>query len=311
MIYTISSADRHTDSHAGADSRTVEPLSDLKFLNFGDTIHDTVQDTIHISLENTVQDTVQAPLEGNTIYAFGDSLIGGHMYTKAGFVTIAARQEGMTLINKACNGATIRRTEARSHIADQMQGIDEAAPAPDFIVFNGGTNDIYTHSTAAPGSDASSPHAPGPGADADGDDLLGAVSPGKDLASLNPDTFAGSFERTIAAMRQRWPDAAIVYVSAGTMGAYDLDLQRSYWKLALEACHKWGVAVADVFANTTLDTRSDLHNMLYSFDSLGPTGLPASYEDNVAQGSIPSGTHPNFASIERFYLPTLLEAMRR
>lgn len=46
-------------------------------------------------------------LAGKRILTFGDSIIAGHLYEKAGFVEFAAEQEGMKVVRFARNGACI------------------------------------------------------------------------------------------------------------------------------------------------------------------------------------------------------------
>ncbi len=46
-------------------------------------------------------------LKGKKILAFGDSIIDGHLYKKAGFMEFVAEQEGMELRKYANNGACI------------------------------------------------------------------------------------------------------------------------------------------------------------------------------------------------------------
>lgn len=65
--------------------------------------------------------------------------------------------------------------------------------------------------------------------------------------------------------------------------------------MALQAAQKWGVAVADVFADTTFDTRVEAERVAYTFN-----GLVGGYP-----GSGGTGTHPNIAGITEFYVPTL------
>ena len=235
-----------------------------------------------------------APLAGATMYAFGDSLLDGHLYPKAGFATYAARQEGMTLVDRARNGATIlpsRLSEGRRvQICEEVKEIPADAPAPDFVVFNGGTNDAYVRTCA---------------------DRIGTVGGARNPSALDLETFAGNFEHTIHLFSQRWPDAAIVYVTAGRMNGRDYDFQTKLRPVELAACKAWHVAIADVFADASLDARDPRQRLAYSFYSLGPTGLPASESDSVAQGKTPSGIHPNLASVERFYVPTLVRTLRR
>lgn len=216
-------------------------------------------------------------LEGKTIYAFGDSIIAGHQYTKHGFVDFAADQEAMTFKKYAINGARVMNGEASGgQILTQINNASEETP--DYIIFNGGTNDAYK----------------GVG------DAFGVIGASMDPASFDADTFAGSFEKLIYEMQQKWPDAQLIYVAVHKIGFMDEALQDKLHELQMAACAKWGVAVANLYDNDGLDTKDEAIKKKYTFDSLGGNGLP---------GTNGSGIHPNFAAIEEFYVPAIIEAL--
>lgn len=232
-------------------------------------------------------DDAPAPiLQGKTVYAFGDSIVDGHMYTRAGFITFVARQEGMALTKRAVNGATV--LPSSNAIVNQVG----AAPQeqPDYVVFNGGTNDAYPATL----------------------DKLGEVSEGFD-GEFDTATFAGAFENLVSQLKAKYPDTGLVYVAVHKLGARDVAAQEALRELELAVCAKWGVAVADLYA-TELDTTDRDKRIRYSFDSLQPTGLPGTAETTGSweSGGVlrPSGTHPNFPAIEEFYAPVVSRVLR-
>ncbi|MDX2737929.1 RICIN domain-containing protein [Streptomyces caniscabiei] len=214
-------------------------------------------------------------LAGSSVYAFGDSIVYGHQYARS-FVNFVAEREGMTLTKYARNGATVgpAPTASGGQILNQVKSASSVAP--DFVVFDGGTNDaieihdLHTYE-------------------------VGTVSGSQDPATLDPGTYAGALETTISTMRQKWPTAQLVYVAAHKMGSRDWDTQLALREVQLQVAQKWGVAVADVFGDTTLDTRVDAQRVAYTFD-----GLVGGYP-----GSGGSGTHPNIAGITDFFVPVL------
>ena len=219
----------------------------------------------------------ELPLEGKTVYAFGDSIIAGHQYTKHGFVDFAADQEAMEFKKYAINGARVMNGEASGgQILTQIN--NASSEAPDYIIFNGGTNDAYK----------------GVG------NAFGVIGDSMDPASFDTNTFAGSFEQIIYEMKQKWPDAKLIYVAVHKIGFMDEALQDKLHELQMTACAKWGVAVANLYDNDGLDTNNDAIKNKYTFDSLGGNGLP---------GSNGSGIHPNFAAIEEFYVPAVTAAL--
>lgn len=195
-------------------------------------------------------------LKGKTMYAFGDSIVAGHSYPR-GFAHLTAEREAMTLTKYAVNGATV--SPGGNQILNQVR--NASAQAPDYAVFNGGTNDAYPN-------------------------------------TFNRSTYASALETTIRTMKTKWPTARIVYVAVHKLGSRDWNTQLAIREVTLQICAKWGVAVADVFGNSTLDTRNESHRMAYTFNGL-VNGYP---------GTGGTGTHPNLAGIN-FYLPVLTAAL--
>jgi hypothetical protein len=217
----------------------------------------------------------EGALAGSSVYAFGDSIVYGHSYSR-GFVNLVAEREGMVLTKYAVNGATVGPVSGPSSGKILTQVRSASSQAPDFVVFDGGTNDALTLH------------------ELDGYEI-GAVGGSYDPGSFDTDTFAGSFEATIHAMKQKWPTASLVYVPVHKLGSRDWDTQLALRAVTSAAAEKWGVAVADVFADATLDTRIERHRVAYTFDGL-VGGFP---------GTGGTGTHPNIAGMTEFYVPVL------
>lgn len=241
-------------------------------------------------------DKTYPALAGKVLYAFGDSIVDGHLYTRRSCVDIVGERAGMTVLKYARNGATVLPSVVADGLGGQilaqaeLVGVD--MPAPDAIVFDGGTNDAFPAVIPA---------------------HLGGVDPEAGPAELDLSTYAGCFEATICAFRRHWPQTPIVYLTVARLGSRDWAIQNYQRQVALAGCAKWGVTVADVFACEDFDPRRDDDRRAYSFDLLGADGLPGTpetvtYPDPARQ---PSGTHPNFAAIERFYAPILLDALER
>lgn len=172
------------------------------------------------------------PLKEKTVYAFGDSIVEGHEYKKAGFASISARQEGMELANYAKNGATMLDA---NYMGGQILAQVQNAPkeAPDYVLFDGGTNDaeyLFKNNKE-----------------------IGTVAEGKEPESFDTDTFAGAFENTVYAMKEKWPEAQLVYVAVHKLGSRDWKTQEKLHKTEMEICEKWGIAVADVYTEESLE----------------------------------------------------------
>jgi lysophospholipase L1-like esterase len=173
-------------------------------------------------------------LAGKSVYAFGDSIVYGHVYPHS-FVDVVAEREGMSLTKFARNGATVGADPHASggQILTQVEQATDIAP--DFVIFDGGTND--------------------------------AQSIFRDRA-YTLSTYAEELEKTLHVMGRKWPTARIVYVAAHKLGSRDWDTQVALREATLQACRKWDVAVADVFGETAFDTRDDTQRAKYTFDDL-------------------------------------------
>ena len=190
-----------------------------------------------------------------------------------GGLTFVARQEGMRLHRFAENGSTIIPGAARIGTTIYEQIPKAPDMAPDFVLFDGGTNDA---------------------------EYL-AENGIADPAEIRQ-IFGAAFEETIRRFRQKWPDAALLYVAAHRL-CRPAGIQQTLHEVQLRLCEKWNVTVADVYGEADLDTgKNPEQRKRYSFDSVDPgTGLP---------GTDGSGTHPNFACIEEFYVPVVRNALR-
>ncbi|MDX3517880.1 RICIN domain-containing protein [Streptomyces scabiei] len=258
-------------------SITAQNLAKLVACNYYGTGVQSIDD---VRLTRPVNPAYGA-LAGSSVYAFGDSVVHGHQYAR-GFVNFVAEREGMTLTKYARNGATVGPAPTASGGQILNQVTSASARAPDFVVFDGGTNDALEIHDAHTYE-------------------VGTVSGSQDPGSLDPGTYAGALETTIHTMRQKWPAARLVFVAVHRMGSRDWDTQLALRQVQLEAARKWGVTVADVFGDATLDTRVDAQRVAYTFD-----GLVGGYP-----GSGGSGTHPNIAGITGFYVPVLSSELSR
>jgi GDSL-like Lipase/Acylhydrolase family len=212
-------------------------------------------------------------LRGKSMYAFGDSIVYGHTYSRS-FPNLVAERELMTLTKYAVNGATIGPSS--NQIVTQVSRASSQAPG--YVVFNGGTNDadlVYNNRYR-----------------------IGAMADGFDPARFDKSTYAGSLETTISAMRTKWPAVRIVYVAVHKLGSRDWNTQLALRAVTLQICGKWGVKLADVFNDTALDTRISSHRVAYTFNGL-VNGYP---------GTGGTGTHPNIAGMY-FYVPVLTAAL--
>lgn len=222
-------------------------------------------------------------LAGKTVLTFGDSIIDGHLYKKAGFMEFVADSEGMIVKKYANNGACIMPGNPVREdgiggmiLTDQVMKAAEHHLTPDFVVFDGGTNDAYEPVL----------------------ERLGDVRE----KSMDTDTFAGAFRKTIDVIQKSWPKAIVVYVAVHRLGARERLVQEALHRIQMAVCAEMGVVVANLYDECALDTADERMRRKYSFDIL-KDGLPA-------PGENPTGTHPNLEAIKEFYVPFVTNVLK-
>lgn len=204
------------------------------------------------------------------LFAFGDSIVNGHTYDKEGLAEFVAAEQNLELYKFAVNGATVMDIGYEGgQILRQMQ-LKNMNRQPDFILFDGGTNDAEY---LAGGQKESVPKTAG--------------------------DFRAAFAETVTYMKKNWKDAKIIYVAAHRMGSRDGAIQDRLHGTTLSICRSMGVTAADVYRESGLDTSIETHRVRYTFDRNNEEGLP---------GTGGSGTHPNLEAIRIFYLPVINRA---
>lgn len=241
-------------------------------------------------------------LTGKKVITFGDSIVDGHLYKKAGFMEFVAEQEGMSVTKYANNGACIMPGSPIDEeglggmiLEDQIRKAAEEGDDPDYVVFDGGTNDAYAQVMEKLGDAEGACRA----LYGCGDRKTGGAFDGSALY----DTFAGAFAGTINAIQENWPRAKVVYVAAHRLGYRDRAVQEALHRIEMNICAHMGVASADLYDDCELDTADEAMCRKYSFDVLRD-GL-------LAPGEEPTGTHPNLEAIREFYLPIVSDVLRK
>ena len=218
---------------------------------------------------------------GKMMYGFGDSLVDGHCL-HIGMLDALAEKYGMVYRKYAVNGAKVIPERDASgkpceggtpDVAAQIEAA--SGEGPDFVFFDGLTNDIYWH-----GEDMS----------------LGGMTASYD-GDYDTATFYGAFERICFLLREKYGDSHIFYVCVHKMPTRNMAAQEAVQKAAREVCGKWGIPCVDVFRKGQINTCVDGMRMKYSYDS----------EESLTGGN---GTHLNPEGYEKWYLPMLEAAVR-
>ena len=251
-------------------------------------------------------------LTGKKVLTFGDSIVDGHLYKKAGFMEFVAEQEGMSVTKYANNGACVMPGHPVDEeglggmiLEDQIRKAAENGLDPDYVVFDGGTNDAYAPVMEKLGDAEEACRALCAlcgGSRSGRDSKTDGASDGSAL-DYPYHTFSGAFAGTVDAIQKNWPRAKVIYVAAHRLGYRDRAVQEALHRIEMNLCAHMGVTAADLYDDCALDTADEAMCRKYSFDMLRD-GLPAPGEE-------PTGTHPNFEAIREFYLPIVSDVLRK
>ena len=219
---------------------------------------------------------IESVINYKSVYAFGDSIVYGHNDPGNAFVNRLAGKYSMKLSKYAKNGATV--IDSSNDILAQINSAP--AESPDFIIFDGYTNDAYGP------SETDSFNAAGDYADVT--KILGTPL-GSSASEFESTTFCGAFEEILYTMKQKWPGSKIMFVTIHKSGARDFEVQQNLHDLTVQMCSAWGVNVLDMFSDCTLDTRN---------------------ADEMAQYIIGGkGSHPNADCCDTYYVPMTAEKL--
>ena len=221
-------------------------------------------------LKNVENDELNSnPLQGKIIYNFGDSIAAGDGNSGKGYAELLAEKYGMNVTDYAKGGATIG-SNTTNNITTQVDNAIVAGGSPDYIIIDGGTNDIV-NSTA-----------------------LGTIASDYTLSTIDKTTTSGGLEYCFNKLKGGFPDAKIVFVSVHKMGSRDYAKQTECQKRCIDICNKWGIPVADVGNKGNLNTFLPSMHKFTNPTNTKPNG---------------DRTHPNQLGYEKFYLPILYNVL--
>lgn len=229
---------------------------------------------------------VENGLSGKVLVNFGDSIANGAGANDGGaYAKYIAAKNGMKLYSYAVNGMVLAEggvDTASSRLSQQITSAISNIPAgdvPQFILFEGGTNDLNTNV------------------------VLGDVSTAKnaygeyDVSGCDTDTYCGAFEVAVSRLRTQWPSASIIFVMVHEMTSRDIDKQHQFHEKQIALCNKWKIPYVDMFNEgqmTSLITATA--QTFFPTSSSTPTGYDR--------------THPNELGYKKFYCPKIEAKMR-
>ena len=218
-----------------------------------------------------------------TLLVFGDSIMNGSGNNDYGVGEYLSAQLGFKLAKYTVGGARVGYVPDKSWEVEQVKQIIADGVQPEYIVFDGFTNDccieLYPDKPDVP---------------------LGDFPAGYGAKNLNEidktDDFSTCFDAIICALMKHFPSSKILFVRPHNMGRRDDTLQRQYGERALGICRKWGVAYVDLYTESGLNTFLPEHRDLFTADSYG-----------WGRGDC---THPNALGYETKYIPLIVAKLK-
>ena len=235
------------------------------------------EDGIHLSNTMAKEIAELSILSEKVIMSFGDSIMAGDGNGGVGIADILGNRHNMTVKDFSLGGATITYVSdvstARKNITSQVtEAISSVTDAPDYIIFDGLTNDINGGAVQQ----------------------LGEVAEGYD-SEFDNTTFCGAFEQIVRALKTSYPSSKLVYVHVHHMSSRNLSNQNTFGDKAEEICRKWGVPIADIYHSGGLNTFLDEMHKYTSATSSQPTG---------------DRTHPTQEGYDLFYIPIIESVLK-
>ena len=206
-----------------------------------------------------------------TIIGLGDSIMYG-MGTDG--YTVAQQigdKHSMNVYDFSMIGSTMtcidRKKDFNLNIIQQIKEAIGTVEYTDYIIMNGGTNDIMPKFG----------------------NNLGTITEDFDTPR-DVTTFCGALEECFSLLKNSYPNATIVYIRCHNMKRRSYEKQLVYGEEALKVCQKWGISCADVFSDTEYNSFLEKYRQYTMPTEKYPNG------DMV---------HPTKEGYELFYFPLI------
>lgn len=186
-------------------------------------------------------------LSGKKILILGDSVNAGNGW-EGGFVNLINEDfEGVTVNNAAVAGAQF----AGGDIYGELTLAFQSGFAPDYIVFDGGGNDLLLEA-------------------AEGTFDIETYSAGGYGAEFDKNTIAGAFEHLATNMQKFFPNAKIIFFNLYKMHPEATEVtyakQRQVWNLLRDLCEKYSIKHVDLWREGNFTPNSEEQWDMYMFD---------------------------------------------
>ncbi|WP_302739102.1 SGNH/GDSL hydrolase family protein [uncultured Clostridium sp.] len=221
-------------------------------------------------IKNSIIEENTSILKGKILFNFGDSIAAGDGNKGKGYAELFAEKYNMICYDFAIGGATLGETTS-NNITTQVDTALSKGITPDYILIEGGTNDIASYNVP-----------------------IGQITDDYNVNNFDKSTTVGGLEWIIYTLKTNYPSAKIAFVSVHRMGSRGYSSQIERQGICVDACKKWSIPIIDIFNRGNLNTFLAEH---YKFTN--PTE------------SQPNGdrTHPNELGYTTYYLPLIYETL--
>lgn len=209
-------------------------------------------------------------LENKILFNFGDSIAAGDGNNGKGYAELFSTKYNMICYDFAVGGATLGET-ASNNITTQVNTALSKGIVPDYILIEGGTNDIASYNVP-----------------------IGQISSDYNINNFDKTTTIGGLEWIISTLKSNFPNAKMAFVSVHRMGSRGYSSQIERQGACVDTCKKWSVPIIDVFNRGNLNTFLGEYHKFTNPTESQPNG---------------DRTHPNQLGYDTFYLPLIYETL--
>ena len=209
-------------------------------------------------------------LKDKVIFGFGDSIMAGNGNYHRGIIDLLSDKYKMRGYDFSVGGTAFGYKENCTCIHEQIIKASKLGMKPDYILIDGGTNDLRLKD-------------------------MGSISDDFSYINNGFSSFASGMEYCFGLIKENYYNVPVMYISCHRMAIYKEE-QESYHSLALDICDKWGVPCIDLYSNSGFDPDDSELVSKYTLHK----------KEKFPDGD---SIHPNQEMYMIYYIPYISEAV--